>query len=169
MLRLLCGEPRDMTCTAPHPSVRARLAIADDAATLAGFNQAMALETEAKVLADEAVLPGVEAVLRDAGHGFYVVADTGGEVVGSLLVTYEWSDWRNGRIWWIQSVYVRPEYRRRGVYRVLHAFVRDRARSAGGVVGLRLYVERDNAVAQRTYAALGMHETPYLVYEETLQ
>ena len=169
MLRLLYGEPRDMTCTAPYPPVRARLAIADDAATLAGFNQAMALETEAKVLAGQVVLPGVEAALRDAVHGFYVVADTGGEVVGSLLVTYEWSDWRNGRIWWIQSVYVRPEYRRRGVYRALHEFVRARARSAGGVVGLRLYVERDNAAAQRTYAALGMHETPYLVYEEMLR
>ena len=169
MLRLLYGEPRGMTCTAPYPPVRARFAVADDAATLAGFNQAMALETEAKVLADEAVLPGVEAVLRDAGHGFYVVADTGREVVGSLLVTYEWSDWRNGRIWWIQSVYVRSEHRRRGVYRALHEFVRARARSTGGVVGLRLYVERDNAAAQRTYAALGMHETPYLVYEEMLR
>ena len=157
-----------MADTPPHRPVRARLAVADDAGTLAGFNQAMALETEAKVLADAVVLPGVEAVLRDAGHGFYVVADTGREVVGSLLVTYEWSDWRNGRIWWIQSVYVRPGHRRRGVYRAVHGFVRDRAHSAAGVVGLRLYVERDNAAAQRTYTALGMSETPYLVYEETL-
>ena len=157
-----------MTCTTPHQPVRARLAVAGDAGTLAGFNQAMAQETEAKVLADDVVLPGVAAVLRDPGHGFYVVADAGGEIVGSLLVTYEWSDWRNGRIWWIQSVYVRPGHRRRGVYRTLHEFVRARARSASGVVGLRLYVERDNAAAQRTYAALGMHETPYLVYEETL-
>ena len=158
-----------MIDTVPRQPVRARLAVVDDAGTLAGFNQAMALETEAKVLADAVVLPGVEEALRDAVHGFYVVADTGGEVVGSLLVTYEWSDWRNGRIWWIQSVYVRPEYRRRGVYRTLHEFVRDLARATGGVVGLRLYVERDNAAAQRTYAALGMHETPYLVYEETLR
>ena len=158
-----------MVDVAPHQPVRARLAVAGDAVTLAGFNQAMALETETKVLADAAVLPGVEAVLRDAGHGFYVVADTGREVVGSLLVTYEWSDWRNGRIWWIQSVYVHPGHRRRGVYRALHEFVRVRARSTGGVVGLRLYVERDNAAAQRTYAALGMLETPYLVYEETLR
>ena len=156
-----------MIDTAPHQPIRTRLAVADDAGILAGFNQAMALETEAKILPGAVVLPGVEAVLRDAGHGFYVVADTGGDVVGALLVTYEWSDWRNGRIWWIQSVYVRPEYRRRGVYRALHAFVRDRARSTGGV-GLRLYVERGNAAAQRTYAALGMHETPYLVYEEML-
>ena len=169
MLRLLYSEPRDMACIPPHQPIGTRLAVAADAATLAGFNQAMALETEAKVLADESVLPGVEAVLRDAGHGFYVVAGTGREVVGALLVTYEWSDWRNGRIWWIQSVYVRPGHRRRGVYRALHEFVRARARTTGGVVGLRLYVERDNAAAQRTYAALGMHETPYLVYEETLR
>ena len=168
MLHRLRNERIEMAHTAQHQPVRTRLAVDDDAATLVGFNQAMALETEAKVLADEAVLPGVEAVLRDAGHGFYVVADAGSEVVGSLLVTCEWSDWRNGRIWWIQSVYVRPGHRRRGVYRALHAFVRDRALSTGGVVGLRLYVERDNAAAQRTYAALGMHETPYLVYEEML-
>ena len=157
-----------MADTPAHQPVRARLAVAGDAGTLAGFNQAMAQETEAKVLAGDVVLPGVDAVLRDARHGFYVVADTGREVVGSLLVTYEWSDWRNGRIWWIQSVYVRPGHRRRGVYRTLHEFVRDRALSTGGVVGLRLYVERDNAAARRTYAALGMRETPYLVCEETL-
>ena len=145
-----------------------RLAVAEDAPALAGFNQAMALETEARALADEVVLPGVEAVLRDSGHGFYVIADAGDEIAGALLVTYEWSDWRNGRIWWIQSVYVRPGHRRRGVYRALHEFVRARARSTGGVVGLRLYVERDNTVAQSTYAALGMEEAPYLVYEEAL-
>ena len=151
-----------------YQPVQARLAVAGDARTLAGFNQAMALETEAKVLADGVALSGVEAALRDPVHGFYVVAETGRDIVGSLLVTYEWSDWRNGRIWWIQSVYVRPGHRRRGVYRALHDFVRARARSTGGVVGLRLYVERENATAQRTYAALGMRETPYLVYEETL-
>ena len=152
-----------------HQPFRPRLAVAGDAATLAGFNQAMALETEARVLPDEVALSGVQAALRDSVHGFYVVAEAGREVAGALLVTYEWSDWRNGRIWWIQSVYVRPGHRRRGVYRALHEFVRDRARSTGGVVGLRLYVERENAVAQRTYAALGMSETPYLVYEEALR
>ena len=149
-------------------SVEPRVAIADDAATLAGFNQAMAIETEAKTLADGDVLTGVEAVLRDPRHGFYVVADTGHEIAGALLVTYEWSDWRNGRFWWIQSVYVRPEHRRQCIYRILHAFVRDRARSSGDVVGLRLYVERENATAQRTYAALGMNETAYRMYEEML-
>ena len=148
--------------------VQPRLAVADDARTLAGFNQAMALETEAKALADEVALGGVTAALRDSVHGFYVVAESGREIVGALLVTYEWSDWRNGRIWWIQSVYVRPEHRRQGVYRTLHEFVRNRARSTGGVVGLRLYVERENAMAQGAYAAVGMSETPYLVYEQML-
>ena len=151
-----------------YQSVQPRLAVAGDARTLAGFNQAMALETESRVLADDVALGGVEAALRDSVHGFYVVAESGQEVVGALLVTYEWSDWRNGRIWWIQSVYVRPEHRRRGVYRTLHEFVRNRARSTGGVVALRLYVERENAAAQCAYAEMGMRETPYLVYEEAL-
>ena len=152
-----------------YQPVQPRLAGAGDARTLAGFNRAMALETEAKALAHDVALGGVEAALRDSVHGFYVVAESGQEIVGALLVTYEWSDWRNGRIWWIQSVYVRPEHRRRGVYRALHEFVRDRARRTGGVVGLRLYVERENAAAQRAYAALGMSRTPYLVYEEALE
>ena len=148
--------------------VEPRLAVAADAATLVEFNRAMALETESRSLAAETARHGVEAVLRDPRHGFYVVAGAGREIAGALLVTHEWSDWRNGWFWWIQSVYVRPEHRRRGIYRMLHGFVRDRARSAGDVVGLRLYVERDNAVAQRTYAVMGMDETAYLMYEEML-
>ena len=149
-------------------SVTPRLAVSGDAAALVEFNQAMALETESKSLASDTLRAGVETVLRDPRHGFYVVADAGREIAGALLITYEWSDWRNGRFWWIQSVYVRPEHRRRGVYRALHAFVRNRARASGGVVGLRLYVERDNDAAQHTYAVLGMNETVYRMYEETL-
>ena len=152
----------------PQP-MRVRVAVSDDAATLAGFNRAMALETEARMLETEHLLPGVEAVLRDPSHGFFVVVESGGEVVGALLVTYEWSDWRNARFWWIQSVYVRPEHRRRGIYRKLHEFVREQARAAGGVAGFRLYVERDNVNAHRTYEALGMGETPYRMYEELLR
>ena len=148
--------------------INPRVAVADDAATLARFNQAMALETETKTLVEGNLLTAVKTVLSDPRHGFYVVADTGREIAGALLVTYEWSDWRNGRFWWLQSVYVRPEHRRRGIYRTLHEFVRNRARSAGGVVGLRLYVERENAAALRTYAALGMNETAYRMYEEML-
>ena len=152
----------------PSWSIATRVAAAEDAATLAGFNRAMALETESKSLPMETLLPAVQAVLRDPRHGFYLVADSGNEIAGSLLVTFEWSDWRNGRMWWIQSVYVRPAHRRRGVYRALHEAVRERARAAGDVVGVRLYVERENVAAQRTYAALGMAETPYRVYEELL-
>ena len=152
----------------PPPGLETRLAVPGDATALAGFNRAMALETESRVLDMEHLLPGVEAVLRNPLHGFYVVEDAGREVAGALLVTFEWSDWRNGRFWWIQSVYVRPRYRRRGVYRRLHEFVRERARAEGGVVGLRLYVERDNVNAHRTYEALGMDETPYRMYEELL-
>ena len=159
---------RDRVDSVRSRAVEPRVAVAGDAATLAGFNRAMALETEAKTLPAEKLLPGVEAVLRDPLHGFYVVADTGRDIAGALLVTYEWSDWRNGRLWWIQSVYVRPAHRRRGIYRMLHEFVRARARAAGDVVGLRLYVERENAAAQHTYAALGMTETPYRIYEEVL-
>ena len=146
-----------------------RVAVTGDAATLAGFNRAMALETESRVLATEQLLPGVQAVLQDPANGFFVVAESGGKVVGALLITYEWSDWRNGRFWWIQSVYVRPEHRRRGIYRQLHEFVRGRARAAGDVAGFRLYVERENSGAQRTYTTLGMSETSYRMYEELLR
>ena len=157
-----------MVDAARAPLAKPRIATVADAAVLAGFNRAMAFETESKSLPPDALLPGVEAVLKDPGHGFYVVVDAGRRVAGGLLVTFEWSDWRNGRIWWIQSVYVCPEHRRRGVYRRLHEFVREQARADGEVVGIRLYVERGNAAARFTYAALGMHETPYRIYEEML-
>lgn len=139
-----------------------------DAATVAAFNVAMAQETEGKRLDAGVVTDGVRAVLGDAEHGFYVVAEVGSEVVAALLVTYEWSDWRCGRFWWIQSVYVRPSYRRQGVFRKLHAFVKDEAGQAEGVCGLRLYVEDENRAAQQVYAALGLRRTPYHIYEQPL-
>ena len=149
--------------------IRPRFAIANDAGALFEFNQAMALETESRSLDPKTLRSGIERVLADPNHGFYVVADTGRDIAGALLVTFEWSDWRNGWFWWIQSVYVRPAHRRRGVYRMLHEFVLDGARSAGNVVGLRLYVERANFPAQSTYAAMGMYETAYHMYEQTLR
>jgi ribosomal protein S18 acetylase RimI-like enzyme len=97
---------------------------------------------------------------------FYVVAEDDGGLVGSLMVTKEWSDWRNGSFWWIQSVYVRPEVRRRGVYRSLYRHVQNLAAADPGVCGFRLYVDRENVVAQGTYGALGMKATRYLVFEE---
>jgi ribosomal protein S18 acetylase RimI-like enzyme len=143
-----------------------RRATPADADRLVDFAIAMALETEQKALARETVEAGVRALLDDAGHGECLVAVDGtGAVVGTLSVTYEWSDWRNGVFWWIQSVYVAPEHRRRGVFGALYAELEGRARRAPGVIGLRLYVERDNTRAMATYGALGMRETPYRVYE----
>ena len=148
---------------------RPRFAIADDAGALFEFNQAMALETESRSLDPQTLRSGIDGVLKDRNHGFYVVADTGREIAGALLVTFEWSDWRNGWFWWIQSVYVRPAHRRRGIYRMLHGFVIDGARSAGDVVGVRLYVEKANFPAQHTYTSMGMYETGYRMYEQMLR
>jgi len=143
-----------------------RLAQTSDVDALVEFNQAMALETEGKRL-DAAVLrPGVEAVFQDRTKGFYVVADDNEQIVGGLMVTFEWSDWRNSWFWWIQSVYIRPEARGKSIYRKLYEFVKERARQDGNVCGFRLYVEKENEHAQRVYEKLGMNETYYLMYEE---
>ena len=148
--------------------VTIRRATVDDAETLAGFNEAMAEETEDKTLDPDTVRAGVQAVFDPPEQAFYLVAERGTTIVGSLMITTEWSDWRNGDFWWIQSVYVRPEVRRTGVYTTLHRDVRRRARAASDVCGLRLYVERDNATAQAAYEELGMNEPPYQIYEEML-
>ena len=145
-----------------------RLAQRDDIPALVGFNQAMALETEAKKLEASVLTPGVAAVFEDANKGFYVVAENEGAVVGGLLITYEWSDWRNKWFWWIQSVYVLPEFRGRSIYSQLYSFVKWLAADRGDVCGFRLYVEKQNEHAQRVYEKLGMHETYYLAYEEEI-
>ena len=113
----------------------------------------------------DTVGPGVDAVLADSSLGFYLVVEIDGKPAGQLMVTYEWSDWRNGLWWWIQSVYVRPEYRRRGVYSALHRHVAEEAQAAGGVCGLRLYVEQENTTAQQVYRSLEMYPTRYHMYE----
>lgn len=146
-------------------ALRIRPALASDAADIARFNIAMALETEHKVLDPATMRAGVDAVFTDARHGFYLVAESGGVNAACLMVTYEWSDWRNGLWWWLQSVYVSEAFRRRGIFSALHAEVERRARATADVIGLRLYVERANASAQRTYAALGMRDAGYQVYE----
>ena len=143
-----------------------RLAERDDIQALVGFNQAMAFETEGKTLEASVLTPGVAAVFEDANKGFYVVAEEDGSVVGGLLITYEWSDWRNKWFWWIQSVYVAPEFRGRSIYRAMYEFVKGLAEQRGGVCGFRLYVEKQNLHAQKVYEKLGMHETYYLAYEE---
>lgn len=137
-----------------------------DAPTLAAFNAAMALETESLQLDLDRLLAGVRAVFDDPAKGFYLVAEQEGEVVGQLMVTYEWSDWRNGVFWWVQSVYVVPVARGRGVYRGLYQEMLSRARERGDVCGVRLYVEGGNETAKRIYAKLGMSATVYEMWEE---
>ncbi|MFN8603089.1 MAG: GNAT family N-acetyltransferase [Candidatus Binatia bacterium] len=130
---------------------------------------AMALETEHKELDLPTLRAGVAALLDDATRGRVLVAEVGGAPAATLMLTYEWSDWRNGFFWWIQSVYVVPAQRRRGLYRLLHEHVRELAARTDGVYGLRLYVERDNADAQQTYRRMGMEETAYRIYEEPVR
>jgi GNAT superfamily N-acetyltransferase len=145
-----------------------RLAKKEDTFALVEFNQAMALETEGRRLAAQVLQNGVEAVFRDDKKGFYVVAETDGRILGGLMITCEWSDWRDAWFWWIQSVYVLPEVRGRGVYRRLYEFVKRRAAESGNVCGFRLYVERENARAQQVYEKLGMKASHYLMYEEMI-
>jgi ribosomal protein S18 acetylase RimI-like enzyme len=156
---------------------RVRAADAADAALLAQWAQAMAWETEHRRLDPETIAAGIAAGIADAGKARYFVAmhdaalaghETVGVPAGTLMLTREWSDWRNGEWWWIQSVYVPSGYRRRGVFAALYRHVQALARAAPGVIGLRLYVERDNLAAQRTYAALGMRDAGYAIHEQLL-
>ena len=147
------------------PQIRIREATSDDVETLVGFNAAMARETENLSLDLDRLTGGTRAVFDSPDKGRYLVAEADGQVVGSLLVVHEWSDWRNANFWWIQSVYVRPQWRRQGVYRTLHNWVHDAARSTPGVCGIRLYVDRDNHAAQGTYANLGMTKSHYDLFE----
>ncbi len=142
-----------------------RRAVSDDLETVVAFNIAMALETEGKSLEPDRLRQGVKEVLNSDQRGFYLLAVMNRRVVGQLLITDEWSDWRNGYFWWIQSVYVATDCRRRGVYRALDNLVRDEARRQGNVCGLRLYVDRDNQIAQRVYNSLGMSLSRYDMYE----
>ena len=147
------------------PGLTIRDATPADATTIADYNTRLALESEGMKLAPDVVGPGVKAMLADRSMGRYWVAEAGGEVVGQIMVTYEWSDWRNGVIWWIQSVYVHGDYRRAGVFSALYRHVESLARRDAHVCGIRLYVERDNSRALRTYASLGMIMTDYLVMQ----
>lgn len=137
----------------------------EDGENIAAFNAAMALETENRTLDPGLLGPGVAAVLADASRGRYWVAEIDDEPAGQLMITYEWSDWRNGTLWWIQSVYIPERYRRQGVFTALYRHVEALARDAGDCCGIRLYVEESNERAQRTYAALGMTRPGYAVME----
>lgn len=149
-------------------SLSIRPASSADAAVIAAFNQAIAFETEGKVLSPSLVEAGVRGLFADPARGFYLVAEEAGEVLGGLMVTFEWSDWRNADFWWIQSVYVRPAARRRGIFARLYREIEARARAAGAC-GLRLYVENENQAATATYLSLGMHDAHYRVMEQSFR
>jgi len=147
-----------------------------DLNALVAFNQAMALETENKRLRNDVITSGVSAVLNDPNRGLYFIATLkdaerdrnikAESIAGALMLTFEWSDWRNGRFWWIQSVYVDPAQRRKGVYTHLHRHVKTLSREDPSCCGIRLYVEEENITAQQTYIHLGMYKTRYHLFEE---
>jgi len=145
-----------------------RRAVVSDIDALVHFNLAMAAETEGKILSLPLLEAGVRSVFDDPSKGFYVIAEEDGKPIGGLLVTPEWSDWRNASYWWIQSVYVAPSSRKRGVYKRLHRYVESAARSAGDICGLRLYVDAANAAAKSVYKKLGMSESRYEFFESAV-
>jgi GNAT superfamily N-acetyltransferase len=146
-----------------------RNATGDDAAVITDFNIRLALESEDLQLELSTVTQGVATLLKDPSKGIYLVAETpGAGLVGQVMITYEWSDWRNGNIWWIQSVYVKPEFRGAGVFKALFDQVERRARESGVVCALRLYMDKHNDKARRAYAKMGMHEGAYVVFEKSL-
>ncbi len=138
----------------------------NDHAVIVANNIAMASESEGRQLDRSLIEPGVKQALIDASKARYIIAEIDGQVAGQTMLTLEWSDWRNGWFWWIQSVYVLPHFRRQGVYRAIHNYIRREARKVGNVCGIRLYVERENKTAIDTYAALGMSDAGYLLMEE---
>ena len=141
-----------------------RAASVTDAGAIIEFQLAMARETEGIELDEPTVTRGVHAVFDQPSRGRYFVAEAAGEVIASLMITYEWSDWRNGNVWWIQSVYVRPAFRRRGVYARMYEHVKAIAEREGAR-GIRLYVDRRNTSAQEVYTRLGMNGEHYQVFE----
>lgn len=141
-----------------------RYAGSEDADMIIDFQQKMAMETEGMKLDSQVISGGVRAVFEDTSKGRYYIADYNGKTIASLLITPEWSDWRNSYIWWFQSVYVVKEYRRKGVFKSMYEFVKQEAIS-NGIPGLRLYVEKDNSGAQKTYEALGMDGEHYRLFE----
>ena len=141
-----------------------RKATTDDAQIIIDFQQKMAWETEQMTLAGDIVTKGVNAVFQKTNLGQYWVAEDNGNVVASLLITYEWSDWRNSVVWWFQSVYVLPDWRRKGIFRSMYLHIKGEA-DKQEVAGLRLYVESNNSRAQQTYEALGMQSEHYRMYE----
>ena len=142
-----------------------RKALNKDIDVIARYNYNLAYETENKILDMNILTKGVEAIIKDENKGIYHVCEINGEVVGQIMYTYEWSDWRNGTFLWIQSVYVNKEFRRMGVFKALYKFIRDIADNDNNICGIRLYVEKENTIAKKTYKNIGMKECNYYIYE----
>jgi GNAT superfamily N-acetyltransferase len=146
-----------------------RQAQPQDAEVIARFNVALASESENLALDPSVVRPGVEAVLRDWSKGVYFVAVAEGQIAGQVMITYEWSDWRNGNIWWLQSVYVDKKFRRRGIFKALFNHVIAEAERRSDVCTVRLYMDQHNEAARGTYERLGMKQTNYVVFETEIE
>jgi GNAT superfamily N-acetyltransferase len=139
-----------------------------DALTIAQNNIQLALETEGMLLEKRGALRGVEIVLSDSDRGFYLIVEDNGQMIGQCLITREWSDWRNGYFWWVQSVYVDKDWRGKGIFSSIFDKIESMARERVDIVGLRLYVDRENASAREAYQRLGMNESRYVMYEMDL-
>ncbi len=150
-----------------HAEFHIRLAESRDLEALVTFNLALAKETEGRQLEQARLQAGVEAILTDSSKGFYVVMEhrPTEQTIGQVLITFEWSDWRNAVFWWLQSVYVQKKWRRHGGFKMLYDYVLREGQRQGNVAGIRLYVEQNNAVAQAVYARLGLSRAPYHIFE----
>lgn len=152
------------------PQMIVRPALPEDIDSIVAFSAAMALETEGRQLDQARLREGTQSLFASPNHGFFIVAELseadGPRLVGQLMITYEWSDWRNAVFWWVQSVYVAPAWRRQGVYRLMHNTIVARAKADPKVCGIRLYVEQDNRTAQTVYQRVGLAPSAYAVYEQ---
>lgn len=147
------------------PTIHIRKATPPDIKIIAQFNAAMALETEDISLDLNILTPGVQALFDDPEKGFYIVSEIDNAVVACLMITYEWSDWRNGLFWWIQSVYVDQPFRGMGIFKEMYLYVEGKVKTTNNIAGLRLYVDKANTNARSVYKKLGMTQTNYLLYE----
>ncbi len=145
--------------------IEIRQAVSNDVETVACFNIALCRETEGRELDPVTVTNGVRRFVSEAKRGRYFVAVIDGQVVGQTAHTFEWSDWRNGELWWIQSVYVHPDFRSKGVFRALFMHIKELAEADIDCCGIRLYMERENETARESYRRLGFNETGYVVFE----
>ncbi|WFN35584.1 GNAT family N-acetyltransferase [Methanogenium sp. S4BF] len=152
--------------TDAHAGLQIRVAVPADGDVIAARNCDMAYETEGRMLDPETAKHGALSLLKDPAKGWYLVAEYNGKVVGQCMITREWSDWRNGHYWWIQSVYIVPECRRTGVFSALYAWISGEAHRRPDVAGLRLYVEEENWAAREAYRSLGMKHAAYVMYED---